>query len=172
MNEPLTDERLARGISKLPDLEPPDSAWTGIEARLAAPRARPGRVGYGAAALALVAIVGVLVRAELGPTAVPAVSTATAPPPRAAAADASLDRRSSDLEQLLAALPPPSVGRASTGLTTTLLEDGIAQVDERLSLPQGGALSAETTRALKRQRVVLLDSLVRVRYASAVAASL
>jgi len=172
MNEPLSDERLARGISQLPGVEPPASGWAAIEARLDAPPTRPGRAAVAAAALAVVAIAGVLVRAEMGPTEAPAAVPALAAAPAPPAAAASLDQRASVLERLRAALPPARVGRASTGLTTTLLEDGIAQVDERLSLPEGGALSPEATLALKRQRLVLLDSLVRVRYASAVAASL
>ncbi len=172
MNDPATEERFERGLAQLPDFEPPSAAWSGIEARLGA-RARPRRTG-----LALVAGVVVLALAALGARlAVRPVSPATdavptAPALRAAVDAAALERRSSDLEELLAALPPASVGRASTGFTTTLLEDRIAMVDERLSLPDSAELSAATTAALKRQRVVLLDSLVRVKYASAVAASL
>ena len=171
MNDPSADERL-RGIGQLPEFEPPPEAWLRIEARLA----RPGPTGHGGRVLAgvllLVAVASLTARLALRP-AERSAARADLPQVAVATADAlSLDRRSARLEQLLAALPPANVGRASTGLTTTLLEERIAAVDERLSLPDAAELSLATTAALKRQRVMLLDSLVRVKYASAVVASL
>ena len=171
MNEPNTRERLARGLSQLAELEPPPDAWSGIETRLdARPPGHRGRTaGLAVVGLAAVAIAIKLVAPEaaVGPDGAAEVAPAVVAP----AADP-LDERSSRLEELLAALPPSRSARASTGFTTTLLEDRIALVDERLSEPAGAELPAGTTEALKRQRVVLLDSLVRVRYASAVIVSL
>lgn len=170
MNEPTHRERLARGFSQLPEFEPPADAWSGIETRLARrPRGHRGR----AAALAVVGLAAVAIALKLAAPPAPTLASAAGVAPGAAVPAASpLDARSSHLEQLLAALPPSRSGRASTGLATTLLEDRIALVDERLSEPAGAELPAETTEALKRQRVVLLDSLVRVKYASAVIVSL
>ena len=170
MTEPNHREHLARGFSQLPEFEPPSDAWSGIETRLGArPRHHRGR----AAGLAVVGLAAVAIALRLSaPTAVAPESAAGVAPGAAVPAANPLDERSSRLEQLLAALPPSRSGRASTGLTTTLLEDRIALVDERLSEPAGGDLPAETTEALKRQRVLLLDSLVRVKYASAVTVSL
>ena len=171
MSEPNRREQLARGLSRLSEFEPPPDAWAGIETRLDTRSAsHRGR----AAGLAVVGIAAVAIALKLTtpPLAVaPGLAAGVTPLVLAPAGDP-LDERSSRLEELLAALPPSHSGRASTGLTTTLLEDRIALVDERLSDPAGGELPAETTEALKRQRVVLLDSLVKVRYASAVIVSL
>ncbi len=170
MTEPTHHQGLARGLCQLAEFEPPPDAWSAIEARLGA---RPARHGGRAAALAVVGLAAVAVALKLtSPTAVAPESAASVTPLIARPSESPLDRRSSRLEALLAALPPARSGRASTRLATTLLEDRIALVDERLSEPAGAELPAETTEALKRQRVVLLDSLVRVRYASAVIASL
>ena len=164
MNEPTASDRSRAALGALPELEPPAGAWADIEARLAAgPRRARTRAGLVVAAIALAALgVRVLNR--------PATTAGPATPP--VAADAGLDRRAAELERLLAALPPPHTARASTGYATTLLEDRIALVDERLSLPDAAALSAADETALKKQRVVLLDSLTRVKYASAVNATL
>jgi hypothetical protein len=172
MNENESDDRLARGLARLTEIEPPAAAWSGLEARLDGnTRRRHGGAGLAVAAVGVAVALGVM---RLGSAPGPAsgaapAALATAPQP---GADAALDRSSEQLEVLLAALPPTRVGRASTGLTTTMLEDRIAAVDERLSLPDGVSLPDATKEALKRQRVVLLASLVRVRYASSVAGSL
>ena len=171
MNEPTRREQLARGLSQLSEFEPPPDAWAGIETRLdTRSSSHRGR----AAGLAVVGIAALAIALKLTapPLAVaPGLAEDVAPRVVAPTADP-LDARSSRLEELLAALPPPRSGRASTGLTMTLLEDRIALLDERLSEPAGGDLPTETTTALKRQRVVLLDSLVKVKYASAVIVSL
>jgi hypothetical protein len=173
MNETTAKSRLGREFRALPELEPPAGTWAAIEARLDAPRRHTGvRAG---AALAVVGLAALALTLRVGerpggdPVAPPRAESA---PGATAATDASLERRSSDLERLLAALPPTRTARASTGYTTTLLEDRIALVDERLSLPAAASLSPMVTAQLKRQRVVLLDSLVRVKYASAVTDSL
>ena len=170
MTEPNHRERLAHGLSHLPEFEPPPETWSAIATRLdARPSGHRGR----AAGLAVVGLAAVAIVLKLiAPPSVAPGSAARVAPLAAPRAAEALDQRASHLEELLAALPPSRSGRASTGLTTTLLEDRIALVDERLSEPAGAPLPAETTEALKRQRVVLLDSLVKVRYASAVIVSL
>lgn len=173
MNETTSGNRLRRGFGELPELEPPAGTWAAIESRLDAPRRHAGvRAGAG---LALVGLAALALTLRIGerPAPAPVAPPRAAPAPSATAAtDAMLERRSSDLERLLAALPPTRTARASTGYTTTLLEDRIALVDERLSLPAAASLSPTATAELMRQRVVLLDSLVRVKYASAVTDSL
>jgi hypothetical protein len=169
MNAPIPTERASLALGALPEFEPPADAWRGIEARLdAAPRAARARI---ALALAALAVVAVGVRIALPPGATPAAGSAV-PAAAAPSADQLLDRRAAQLERLLAALPAPRVARASTGYATTLLEDRIALLDERLGLPDAASLSPHAAEELKKQRVVLLDSLVRVKYASAVTASL
>jgi hypothetical protein len=171
MNDPTPTERPRIALGTLPDFEPPADGWQGIEARLdTAPRAARARLAVALAALVVVAIGA---RIALTPGAPPApASDAASAAAAGPSADQLLDRRAADLERLLAALPAPRVARASTGYATTLLEDRIALLDERLGLPDAATLSPATTAELKKQRVVLLDSLVRVKYASAVTASL
>ena len=165
------DAGLGHALRALPQVQPPAGAWAGIEAALARP-ARPHRA---LPALALIAVCLVAAAVVLStrrlPEPVPAgIATGTvavADSPRAL-----LIRRSANLERLLEALPAERAGRASTGYTAALLEDRIALVDERLSLAPQQPLSEASTEALWQERVTLLDSLMRVRYASSVGRSL
>jgi hypothetical protein len=167
MTRELSSESLRRALEQLPAFEPPAGGWAAIEARLApAPTRRHYRAGAAAAAalagltaFALALWPGLESTRETRRDAAVVATTV---------AGAELEQRSAQLERLLAALPPPRGTRASTGLTSTLLEDRIAMVDERLSLAPGDELPPAATRALWRERVLLLDSLVRVRYAAAV----
>lgn len=158
-----------RALRDLPELEPPADGWPRLAARLA-PRPSGARSAIGLALAAAAAALGTL-------ALLPALERTAAPAPAPAAGAAAalaatpdLRARSADLERLLDALPPPTTARASTAATTALLEDRIALVDERLSA--AGALPAAESRALWRERVLLLDSLVRVRYADSVGQAL
>ena len=162
----MTDENgeaLARRLRALAELEPPADGFARLRARLRAPRTgvRPA-VGWAvvAATAALTAVVWLPALERPTPTAAPA--------PAASGPDLAV--RSAELERLLAALPPARTARASTALTAALLEDRIALVDERLSTAPAAAPADQ--RALLRERVVLLDSLVRVRYADSVGQAL
>lgn len=171
MTDPALQPPLAERLAELPSFDPPAGIWSRIEARAATPRRRPVRYAAFAAIAAslLVAIVFLpRVRVATPPTAAVPVAQAELGP----TVDTALDQRSAELEGLLAALPQEHTARASTGLAATMLEDRIALVDERLSGTSAEPLSASITSDLKRQRFVLLDSLVNVRYASAVAVSL
>ncbi len=162
-DEPLP--ALRRALEQLPACEPPAGAWDRIRARLdAPPRRRTSAVAAGLGACALAALA---LWAASRPAGEP-----TAAGPRPAPPHQELERRSAELERLLAALPPGLATRASTGLTTALLEDRIAAVDDHLSGAPDGELSPAATQALWRERVMLLDSLVRVRYAASVAQAL
>lgn len=169
---PGADARLAHALQRLPELEPPADGWRRLERRL---DTRPGWPFWAptlaAAACALLVALGLLLRPEMpAPRLEGADGGAT--PPRDATAGAPLTAsdwraRSVELERLLADVPEPRVARASTALTTSLLEDRIALIDEQLSAAAGGVASADAD-SLYRERVLLLDSLVRVRYAAAV----
>ena len=169
MNDPNPSTRPGPALEALPGFEPPADAWARIEARLdAGPRIARARAG-----LALVALLVVAFGLRFGL----APQRAAAPPAAGAGARTALqapplDQRAAELERLLAALPAQRVTRASTGYATSLLEDRIALLDERLGLSDGSDLSPQAALELKKQRLVLLDSLVRVKYASAVAATL
>jgi hypothetical protein len=164
MTDPDQAARLARQLAELPDCEPPAGAWQRVEARLGAGRRVPvARFMLAAAAAAVLVALALLPTLRGGVPPVP-------PPDAAPLVDRELDARAATLTELLAALPDARAERASTGLATSLLEERIAVVDERLRRAAGAPRAASTD--LKRQRLVLLDSLVRVKYAAAVAVSL
>lgn len=162
--------RLGRALARLPELDPPEGAWSRIESRLATRQGAPVWLPTVAVATcALLVAVALVLRA---PTDVPAPELAGPPDTVAAVEHAEWQRRSSELERLLAALPEAQLTRGSTALTAALLEDRIALVDERLNAHVGDAGATDQRDALLRERVLLLDSLVRVRYAAAIDASL
>jgi hypothetical protein len=172
MSDDNDQDRVARALRALPELAPPADGWRRIARRLDARPARAAPLVLAAATLGLAAFV-LWPLLQAPPPEPPAAARAAAPgSAEPAAPSADLEARSADLERLLAALPPARAARASTGLTTLLLEDRIALVDERLSGPAGAPLTPAATRALLRERVVLLDSLVRVRYAASVGQTL
>lgn len=171
------DARLARALRRLPDPEPPRDGWARLHARLGQREPWRGWMPTAAvAASALLVAVGLLLRSG-GP-----VESPPGVEPRTAAANATpLDvddggplsgaqwrTRSAQLERLLADVPEPRLTRASTGTTAALLEDRIATIDEQLNDVVAGRVPERDADALWRQRTLLLDSLVRVRYAAAV----
>ena len=75
--------------------------------------------------------------------------------------------QSQQLERDLRALPnQPHVMRAGTVATISELEDRIAAIDSRLNYSENG-LTPEQAEIYWRERVRLMDSLVRLRYAQA-----
>ncbi len=174
----LDDDReaIARALRALPDFVPPPDGWARLAHRLG--RAPPsGRAGSARPAIAFALAAGTLVFAALTlwpalERPAPAVAPLAAVSGVADAAAPDLVARSASLERLLEALPPARAARASTALTTALLEDRIALVDERLSATADETLPPAATQALLRERVALLDSLVRVRYATSVGQTL
>jgi len=74
--------------------------------------------------------------------------------------------RSQQLEDLLQKLPDrPRIERVSTAAMIDTIEDRIQWLDFQLSDARDSGLNEEQTRRLWRERVELMDSLVKVRYA-------
>ena len=74
--------------------------------------------------------------------------------------------RSQQLEDLLQKLPDrPRIERVSTAAMIDTIEDRIQWLDFQLSDATDSGLNEEQTRRLWRERVELMDSLVKVRYA-------
>ena len=74
--------------------------------------------------------------------------------------------RSQQLEDLLQKLPNrPRIERVSTAAMIDTIEDRIQWLDFQLSDARDSGLNEEQTRRLWRERVELMDSLVKVRYA-------
>lgn len=159
------DELIARELSALPGFEPPAGAFRGALARAGAPRAALAPEGVwalAAAAATVVLAIAVLVRTGTDRPAPHPAPAAWSPP-------AELLAESARLESQLAALAGQEARRVGTVYTISLLEDRLALVDDELSaatLEPGASAGAE---ALWRERVALMDSLVRVRYAEALA---
>lgn len=142
-------------LRALPQEMPPEGAWERVlEARRMEARPRPGgqllAATVAAFSVAIIAVFGM--RLSLAPA-----------PEDARAQDAqlvSLQRQSQDLERLLQQYRKPVVMSVRSASTVGELEDSIALIDYRLSLP---GISSEERRALWSQRVALMESLVTVR---------
>lgn len=158
----------------LPELEPPTLAWERIQQAL--PKRRtwipPRRVGFaGAAAAAITLTVIALIARQHDQR--PAEASAAAIPGEQAKQPAiphvdELVAQSQQLEQLLRILPQrPRIERVSTAATIDTIEQRIQWLDFQLTNAPDGDLNEAQSRQLWRERVDLMDSLVKVRYAEA-----
>ncbi len=92
-------------------------------------------------------------------------SVAHAPPPVETPDSAAAERWLSNLP------PEPVIVRFGTRVAVTSLEDRIAQVDDLLTAANFEGLQPAHVAALRQERGVLVQSLVQVRYAEALAAN-
>jgi hypothetical protein len=158
----------------LPQLEPSQESWTKIQAALHAPsRASRSRVWYVAAA-ASVAVLAVLIVNQR-----PAEETLEAAPSRSLTDNerttegiVTLMERSRHLDLVLQGLPNrPRVERVAMAATLDSIEDRIQWLDMQLTYASAAESDDARTQTLWRERVDLMDSLVKVRYAQAGRAS-
>jgi negative regulator of sigma E activity len=168
-------QSLRTQMQSLPQFEPPAMAWERISQTI--PQRRRGwglsRVGLAAAcaaAITLAVIAFVTSYSDRRDTGAPTVQLV---PPQAAEPEAgpTLDElvaQSQELERLLRSLPHrPRIERVSTAATIDTIEQRIQWLDFQLSTAPAGDLSEAQSRRLWRERVELMDSLVKVRYAEA-----
>ncbi len=166
---------LKQRLRALPDTPPPRSVWERTRAQAEA----EGLIGHGTAArsrvwylggglAAAVALSAVMVRGFMpeepvfSPT--PTNDVSNVAPVNVLEA---LMVESRELESDLRSLPAePRVVRAGTRATILEIEDRIAAIDYQLSDPQS-RLTAEEQEIFWRERVRLMKSLVRLRYAQA-----
>jgi hypothetical protein len=165
-------------LQSLPALEAPGPSWDRIQSRMAEARpATRGWRGLRAHAMAASVIVGIgfvvvagfLVR-HGGPAheVAPQVALDPAGPVDDANHVAELVAQSQRLDDLLQALPErPRIERVSTAATIDTLEERVQWLDVQLSQTPDARLSDAQARRLWRERVDLMDSLVKVRYAEA-----
>jgi hypothetical protein len=161
-------------LRELPLFDAPPDAWARIRRRVAGPAekaARPNRIAAAAAAaFSLLAALILVIRIDGSQTAAviepqPRQASAAAPaePPVA-----TLIAQSQELEQLLQALPQrPLIERVSTAATLDAIEQRIQWLDFQLSYAPEGSFDDAQAQRLWRERVELMDSLVKVRYAEA-----
>lgn len=169
----LTSERTRAALRNLPQLDAPAGAWAAIAARTNRPshtnlrtRAVAGfAIAAGVAALALLFVLRVAndPSIEHGDSKLYAT---TKPTEQERDPLASLIERSRELDVLLQTLPErPRVERVSTAATLDTIEERIQWLDFQLSYAAAGELDELEARRLWRERVELMDSLVKVRYA-------
>lgn len=161
----LTQTRV--DLQSLPAIERAADLWPQIEARM---QQRPQRRrGVGIAAALVLAATGAVAfvssrNASIAPESTPQVAATM---PSVATNDVEqLIAQSRELEELLAYLPErPHVERMSTAATVDSLEQRIQWLDWRLAYQSDGELDELQARRLWSERVDLMDSLVKVRYA-------
>ena len=162
-------------LQSLPPLEAP-SSFAEIQRVMARPAAPPRRVVSprfvaAAAFVMLTTIFFVALRDETAPKAPEHVAQPNQSQEQPTdviehARVPELVAQSRHLEDLLQQLPErPRIERVSTAAMIDTIEDRIQWLDFQLSDAPDSGLSEEQTRRLWRERVELMDSLVKVRYA-------
>lgn len=178
--DPSRRELLKRKLEALPDTTPPRAVWERIESQARAEglfaggwRREPLRWFAGAGIAAAVALAVLrfpddgtdALEGDSFPT-VPGIEQQSTNGRSAYRAVNALMVQSQQLERDLRALPgQPRVMQATTAATITELEDRIAAIDYRLNEPV--PLSPDEAEIYWRERVRLMDTLVRLRYAQA-----
>ncbi|MBL8268909.1 hypothetical protein [Steroidobacter sp.] len=161
-------------LQALPQFEPPALAWDRI--RQTVPEhnrgLRPHRVGLAAAAAAAITLTVIaLVTGYADRRNADAAAELAQVVPQVEDAIPHVNElvaQSQELEQLLRKLPDrPRIERVSTAATIDTIEQRIQWLDFQLSSAPEGDLSEAQSRQLWRERVELMDSLVKVRYAEA-----
>ncbi|WP_129646468.1 hypothetical protein [Peristeroidobacter agariperforans] len=165
---------LREEMRALPQFEPPDLAWERIQAAVPEPQSRRfrlGKIGLAAAAAAVVTLTVITLVAghfDRSSGATTELATVEAPLPQIVPHVDELVAQSQQLEQLLQKLPErPRIERVSTAATIDTIEQRIQWLDFQLSNAPEADLSEAQSRQLWRERVELMDSLVKVRYAEA-----
>lgn len=162
--------QLRERLHALPQIDPPRDFWQDIEARAAAtpPRRRYGAgIAAGAVAVVLAAVAYVGMRDPQ--VAAPETARTVATSGQAAGDELeALIAQSRELEALLSSLPErPQVERVSTAITVDSLERRIQWLDWQLANGTDAQLDRRQAHRLWSERVDLMDSLVKVRYAEA-----
>ncbi|HQR49102.1 MAG TPA: hypothetical protein PL152_07180 [Steroidobacteraceae bacterium] len=161
------------GLGVLAAAEARPGEWMAVQARITrrARAIRQGALAWRAVAAAtFIALVLSLVASfDREPDGGVTLATNTAAPMHTSSGDvASLVERSRQLEQVLASMPSrPAVERADTSMPIDALEARVRWLDHQLSQGDGLALPGGGAERLWRERVDIMNSLVRLRYVEA-----
>lgn len=156
------------GLRTLASLAPPASAWAGSQAvlgRRTEIRAQaPTPVAYAlAASLLVIALTATLF------TGRPAGAPAAFHPDATPVPLDGLVAQNARLEAYLAGLPQLRTTRVGTAYTVAAIEDRLAFLDDRITVAALEPNAPEVAEDLWRERLTLMNSLVRVHYANALA---
>jgi len=163
-------------LASLPALDGGAQGWQAVQERLRGreqARAQRRKSLRWAAAASLAALAGLVAlqisqRADVDPASVAAVRIESRDNPAGSDELQHLRARSQALEQLLAALPSrPAVERAGTSLPIESLEAQVQWLDHQLSVGPDAVASPADAEQLWRERVEVMNSLLRLRYAEA-----
>jgi MFS superfamily sulfate permease-like transporter len=155
----------------LPQFDPPDAAWERI--RQAIPERdsalRLPKLRLAAAAVVALAVITLLAaHFDRRSGATSELANVDASLPQVIPHVDELVAQSQQLEQILRKLPErPRIERVATAAAIDTMEQRIQWLDFQLSNAPEADLSDEQSRQLWRERVELMDSLVKVRYAEA-----
>lgn len=177
MHSELEHREVARLLRELPDDAARPYDWHEFQRRAQAAPAAAARVADLRALAAVIvialAVLATAIRFGAGPHPPhPPVAAVTADREApAAGSDASrAEPEAGAAQQWLEKLPrEPALVHVGTRAAVETLEDHIAQVDDLLTTERAGSAPAERLRALQRERVQLVNSLVQVRYAETLA---
>ena len=161
-------ERL-RALPPAPALA--EDGWAEVQSRLANQAGRRRRLAQIAPYAAAASVAALALFATLRGFDAPSQPVAR-PEPSSVLDDESVDElrvRSQALDELLAAMPQrPAVARAGTSVPIETLEAEVQWLDHQLSLAGADpAAAVPGTEHLWRDRVEVMDSLVRLRYVEA-----
>lgn len=156
-------------MQSLASVDPPALAWeriaVGVHLQPAQPRRRLA-IAAAAVVSVLAIAIGFATRNEAPRSAGGSVAAAGKTPPAAAAPLDQLVEQSRELDEMLQHLPQrPSVERVAMAGTIDTLEQRIQWLDAQLSYAPDTGLNEAQAYRLWRERVDLMDSLVKVRYA-------
>jgi hypothetical protein len=159
-------EGMREQLQALPATDPPHDVWKDIEIRAARrPRRRLG-AGIAAAAVLVLALVGLIGFIGVEDGSAERRALAAVEPSSSNDDLAALIERSRELEAVLAYLPArPRVERVSTAATLDSIERRIQWLDWQLAIGPEAGLDPRQAQRLWIERVDLMDSLVKVRYA-------
>jgi hypothetical protein len=162
------DELLSQGQANLPAADGGPGGWRAVQQKLQRREASALRLQQAArwSMAASIVVLGSVVALNVTqrPATLPVPAVAAVATPRSVDDVEQLRAQSVALEQLLAALPErPTVMRAETAVPIDTLEAQVQWLDHQLSA--GDDASPADRRQLWRERVEVMNSLVRLRYA-------
>jgi hypothetical protein len=163
-------ERLQQVTERLRSLEmpqPPALAWEQIRNRLeVSDSSRPRRIAFASAAALAAAVVLSGLWLRYSGSESPQHFVASTQPVQPVVPIEHLLAQSRELDELLSYLPQrPAVERVAMAATIDTIEQRVQWLDQQLSYAPVAGLDDAQTYQLWRERVDLMDSLVKVRYA-------